>query len=220
MKSKSVDKYSELIEYLDKKLGEINSSKLSPQEADHYSEEIIDEIEEVYNLFGAEGTPKAADQYIIDKISMVYDTLLSNGLDVNSDSDENALNSCIWIENKAIAIMLAKKFLENGANPNLKLTSEGGESLYDYLNFAVGYDKFGDNSFMRIWLLLMAYGGCDKNGDNELVMRDGFNPVIFKNIDNYAFRVECREGNRYVMHFDDIRTCKEVAIYEKLFVGM
>ena len=90
----------------------------------------------------------------------MFDVLLARGLDVNSDSDKNALSSCIWIENEAIAVMLAKKFLEHGANPNLKFTCDGGESLHDYMNACIGYNRFDDDGFMKIWLLLIAYGGC------------------------------------------------------------
>ena len=111
------NKKDNLEEYLDYELDEISLKNLTAAEADDYSENIIDQIEYKYNLFGEEGEPKIAEKYMIEKTSKVFDVLLARGLDVNSDSAKNALSSCIWIENEDIAVMLAKKFLEHGANP-------------------------------------------------------------------------------------------------------
>ena len=58
-------------QFLDNILAELSSKTLTRQEADDYSEKIIDEIEEEYNLFGAEGFPKLAEKHIVQKISNV-----------------------------------------------------------------------------------------------------------------------------------------------------
>ena len=79
-----------LEEYLDNISAEISSKNLTAAEADDYSEDIIDQIEYEYNLFGEEGEPKIAEKYMIEKISIVFDVLLTKGLDVNSVSDKNA----------------------------------------------------------------------------------------------------------------------------------
>ena len=50
-------------QFLDNILAELSSKTLTRQEADDYSEKIIDEIEEEYNLFGAEGFPKLAEKH-------------------------------------------------------------------------------------------------------------------------------------------------------------
>lgn len=47
-----------LEEYLDNVLAEISLKNLTAAEADDYSEDIIDQIEYEYNLFGEEGEPK------------------------------------------------------------------------------------------------------------------------------------------------------------------
>lgn len=206
-----------LEEYLDNVLAEISLKNLTAAEADDYSEDIIEQIEYEYNLFGEEGEPKIAEKYMIEKISNVFDVLLARGLDVNSDSDKNALSSCIWIENEAIAVMLAKKFLEHGANPNLKLTCEGGESLYEYMNFSIGYDMFDNDGFMKIWLLLIAYGGCYENGETCLEMLNGNSAEIFKNIYDFGLRRERDANGSRVMYFYNISTNEDVALYETLF---
>lgn len=54
-----------LEEYLDNVLAEISSKNLTAAEADDYSEDIIDQIEDKYNLFGEEGKPKIAEKYMI-----------------------------------------------------------------------------------------------------------------------------------------------------------
>lgn len=205
--------------YLDKLAIELKNLHLSRKDADNYSETIIDEIKNEYNLFGEEAEPKTVDKIIIQKISDVFDALILSGLDVNSDSDENALNSSIWIENIDIAIMLAKKFLDNGADPNLKLTCEGGESLYQNMDFAVGYDMFGDELFMKLWLLLIAYGGCDSDGNDRLIPAPGEAYDIAKNINNISFFIDYREDGHHVMHFYDKETNSEFAMYEKLYTG-
>lgn len=206
-------------DYLDKIAIELKNLKLSRKDADHYSETIIYEIMDEYNLFGEEAEPKTVDKVIIQKISDVFDALILSGLDVNSDSDENALNSSIWIENIDIALMLAKKFLDKGANPNLKLTCEGGESLYQYMDFAVGYDMFGDELFMKLWLLLIAYGGCDNDGSNSLIVAPGENYDIAKNINNIGFSIDYKEDGYHIIHFYDKETNSEFAMYKKLFRG-
>ena len=147
----------------------------------------------------------------------MFDVLLARGLDVNSDSDKNALSSCIWIENEDIAVMLAKKFLEHGANPNLKLTCDGGESLHDYMNACIGYNRFDDDGFMKIWLLLIAYGGCYENGETCLEMLNGYSAEIFKNIYDFGLRRERDANGSRVMYFYNISTNEDVALYKTLF---
>lgn len=203
--------------FLDNILFELSLKTLSKQEADDYSQNIIDEIENEYNLFGSEGDSKLVEKHIIEKISDVFDVLLSKGLDVNSDSDKNALSNCIWIENEDISVMLAKKFLEYGAAPNMPLTCEGGESLHEFMNFGIGYDRFDDNGFVKIWLLLIAYGGCYPNGDTYLEMLNGNSAEIFKNIYDYGIRRTYKANGTRIMYFYDIKTNEEVALYEKLF---
>ena len=205
-------------QFLDNILAELSSKTLTRQEADDYSEKIIDEIEEEYNLFGTEGFPKLAEKHIVQKISNVFDVLLSNGLDVNSDSDKNALSSCIWIENEDISVMLAKKFLEHGADPNLQLSCEGGSSLYEYMDFGIRYDRFDDDGFVKIWLLLIAYGGCYPNDETYLEMLNGNHAEIFKNIYGYGLRREYKNNGGRIMYFYDIETKEDVAVYEKLFL--
>ena len=153
-----------------------------------------------------------AKKHIVEKISNVFDALLSRGLDVNSDSDENALMSCIWIENKDIAIMLAKKFLEHGADPNLRLTCEGGESLYEYMIAGIYYDRFNDEGYIKIWLLLNAYGGVISNGCTYLEMINDNSVKIFKNIDNYGVRTVYKRGEFRKLQFYNITTNEDVAI--------
>lgn len=205
--------------YLDKVSTELKSLKLSREDADHYSERIIDEIKAEYNWAGEEEEPKTPDEITIRKISDVFDALIISGLDVNSDSEENALSSSIWIENIDIALMLAKKFLDNGADPNLKPTCECDESLYEYMDFAVGYDMFGDELFMKLWLLLIAYGGCDNDGDNSLIVAPGEKYDIAQNINNIRFSIDYKDDGYHVMHFYDKETNCEFAMYKKLYSG-
>lgn len=202
-----------LEEYLDNVLAEISLKNLTAAEADDYSENIIDQIEYKYNLFGEEGEPKFAEKCMTEKISKVFDVLLARGLDVNADSDKNALSSCIWIENEDIAVMLAKKIFEHGANPNLKLTCDGGESLHDYMNACIGYNRFDDDGFMKIWLLLIAYGGCYENGETYLEMLNGYSAEIFKNIYDFGLRRERDANGSRVMYFYNISTNEDVALY-------
>jgi len=204
--------------YLDKILNDINSDTFDRTKANVYSADIINEIMEEYNLFGAEGIPKKPTKDIIDKISLVFDVLLDKGLDVNYNGDENPLSDCIWIENIEISLMLLKKFLARGGDPNYVLSCEG-ESLFDYMDFAVGYDMFGDEQFMKIWLLLIDYGGCNRDGSNRLIRNPGKSYDITENIDNIGLRIEYKEDGYHMMHFYDQRDGQEFAMYEKLYKG-
>ncbi|MDO4755100.1 MAG: hypothetical protein Q4A54_02195 [Parabacteroides sp.] len=149
-----------------------------------------------------------------DKIDKIFDTLLKMGLDLNETIDDNIFSDCIWIENDTISVMLLKKFLEHGADPNLVATIDQ-ESLYEYVNFAIGYDMFGVDNFMYIWLLLIAYGGRNKNGNTELNMLNGFTYEIFKDIERYGFCIEEKPSGHHMMYFFDKETKKIVATYKK-----
>ena len=108
--------------------------------------------------------------------------------------------------------------MEHGADPNLQLSCEGGSSLYEYMDFGIGYDRFDDDGFVKIWLLLIAYGGCYPNDETYLEMLNGNHAEIFKNIYGYGLRREYKNNGGRIIYFYDIETKEDVAVYEKLFL--
>jgi len=191
-----------LNEYLDNTLTILNTKEPSPEEIVQIAVDVMETIR------------YRAKERHLEKIDNIYDILLAKGLDLNKHITEYIFDDVIWIENTPVSIMLMKKFLEHGANPNLINPCEM-ESVFNYVDFAIGFDMFGVDTFMYNWLLLIAYGGRDEDGLTELVMSEGYDYEIFKEIDNYGYYIEEKETRYHIAHFFDKRTNNEVATYEK-----
>ena len=177
----------------------VNKQGVSTEQLTNIAGKLVDDI----TLFDADELDSEYYCPILDKI---FDDLFNKGLDLNIDTDENPLYSCVWIKNKDIAIRLMKNFLEHGANPNLYFRCDCN-TLYEIVCAYLFYDIFEHKVFVYIWLLLLAYGG-DQFKDYGPDMRKGYDVSIFKNIECYDFCIHIVEQHKEnnVVYIYDKRT--------------
>jgi hypothetical protein len=146
----------------------------------------------------------------------ILQLLLSYGMNPNeSFGFDNVMSKLQWIDYKDCAIRSLKLLLKNGGNPNL---SVDGESIFDHINTKVSHDRYEDKALVKLWLLLMSYGGCWKNAEIPLTMSEGYSIEIFKNYDEYTYTIELLEQipNCYgcwIMHIFEKCSGIEVAKY-------
>ena len=74
---------------------------------------------------------------------------------------------------------------------------------------------FNDEKFISIWLLLIAYGGCNRNSKTELIMKKDLSYDIFKDIDKFDYCMDVKETGYHMMYIFDKVTKEIVASYEK-----
>lgn len=98
-------------------------------------------------------------------IKRSLDILLKSGLKPNCfDQDhENVMFTTQYIQDPVIGPQVMKMFLENGGDPNLYISEPGFSegTLFEYIDekICMGDGDEKNESLVRCWLLLMAYGG-------------------------------------------------------------
>ena len=146
--------------------------------------------------------------------------LLSYGLDPNVFAGEyydNVMWNLQYVDAPNVGAAAMRLLLEHGANPNLICPSEK-ESIFDFLDFAVSYDRHSHDYFfvVQCWLVLIGYGGRPRCNRDPVVMLKNNSPKIFKNFENYDYEIEMLPeksstyGN-WIMHIFDAITGVEVA---------
>lgn len=194
----------------------LNSYALDADELTKISYELIHEYNRLGDAEFINGKYVTSTPQCSNYLPELMELLIENGLDPNHFEDDgwNAMWEARWLEVNDDATKTLKVLLEHGGNPNIINTAEG-ESLYSSTNSDVGFDCFGLDNVMRFWLLLIAYGGCDEEGKTELIMKDGRSVNIFKNINDFDFRIEPRPDGYDWLHIIDKNSGQEVAMYEK-----
>ena len=155
--------------------------------------------------------------YIINAIGL----LLDFGLDPNTIvDDENAMWNTMWIDAPNVAASVMKLLLEKGGDPNHRIRAEE-ESLFEFIAFKVSYDEYTYEYFYTVqcWLVLMAYGGCWRNGEIPITMLGENSVEIFKDIEKFDYEIEPlpQEPGKYgcwTMHIFNKETNEEVAVYK------
>ncbi len=175
-----------------------------------YADALNPEVEDV--------TPESMhSNHLLDSLRL----LLEYGLDSNTIVDEkNVIWELQWVDAPSIAASALRLLLENGGNPNLLIPSDD-ETLFEYVDFKVSYDEYTHDYFptFQFWLVLMAYGGCWKNGEIPLTMLHDNKVEIFKNFELYDYEIEPlpQEPGKYgcwIMHVFNSETHEEVARYD------
>lgn len=147
--------------------------------------------------------------------------LLEKGLNPNAtvNGDDNVLWELMWVDAPNLAAKALRMLLENGGDPNLRLASEP-ETLFEYVAFMVSFDEHSPAFFhiVQFWLVLMAYGGCRRDGTIPLKMLNGNSVDIFKDFEKYDYCIEpFPQGPEnmgcWIMHIYEIATKTEVARY-------
>lgn len=154
-------------------------------------------------------------------IKRSLDILLKSGLNPNCfDQDhENVMFTTQYIEDTVVGPQIMKMLLESGGDPNLDISDSGlrEETLFEYIDekICMGDGDEKNESLVRCWLLLMAYGGKYDSGGISLEMLDGTPIEAFKDVEKYRIELEYLPGKgalpSFCFHIFDKETNKEVA---------
>ena len=220
----SVEKIKSLFEKVPNDFGKIrellSSQKFTKEEladiavacAENCFGEYSDACNPKYENFNIEDM---RSNYIVEAIELLLEFGLDPNITVNND--ENVMWEAMWIDAPGVAAKVLKLLLENGGNPNHYIAEEH-ETLFEYISFKVSEDEYTHQYFytVQFWWLLMAYGGCWKNGEIPLEMLNGNSVEIFKDYELFDYEIECFEpfkiGN-WKMHIYNIETKEKVATY-------
>ncbi|MBQ7039670.1 MAG: hypothetical protein IJN39_03795 [Clostridia bacterium] len=157
------------------------------------------------------GVDDMSSNYIADAVKMLIEAGLDSNITIN---DENALWNTIWIDAPGIGANVLRLMLESGGNPNHYLPGER-ETLFEYTAFSFFYDM--DFHRFQCFIVLMAYGGCYKNGEIPITMLNGNAVDIFKNFEKYdcsTERIKIPGGrDNLLVHIFNTDTGEEVAKY-------
>ena len=144
--------------------------------------------------------------------------LLENGLNPNACIDEeNAMWNTQWIEEPNVGACSLRLLLEHGGDPNLCPPGEV-ETLFEFIQAKVSEDV-DENDYLRTvqcWWVLLAYGGCRRDGTVPIVMLDGREVGIFRDFERFYFTIERtdpKNTHAWRMHIFNRETGEEVARY-------
>lgn len=154
-------------------------------------------------------------------IKRSLDILLKNGLNPNyfDQDNENVMFATQYIEDTVVGPQIMKMLLESGGDPNLDISDSGLKegTLFEYIDekICMGDGDEKNESLVRCWLLLMAYGGKYDSGGISLEMLDGTPIEAFKDVEKYRIELEYLPGKgalpSFCFHIFDKETNKEVA---------
>ena len=163
---------------------------------------------------------RLADAFARERWLNLFDLLILHGLNPNliirgEDGERyNLLHSlfdCACID---LVLPLYKKLLDHGADPNIRLD---GEALFECVDFDVLFGAIEQEdariyaSWVKLWLLLLAYGGKTSSQIPPITMKNGFSPTIFKNYNDFSFRLSFSEQDWH-LHVYAKKSGEEVAV--------
>ena len=144
--------------------------------------------------------------------------LLEYGLNPNHFIDgENPMWNTQWMDAPNVGACALRLLLEHGGDPNL-LTEYDPETLFEYVAFKVAEDVDGKNylCIVQCWWVLLAYGGCYRDGSIPIAMLKDKDVSIFKDFERFYFIIERGAPKNiydWKMHIYDRETREEVAQY-------
>ena len=144
--------------------------------------------------------------------------LLEYGLNPNRCIDgENPMENTLWMDAPSVGARALRLLLEHGGDPNL-LTGDDPETLFEYSSFKVAEDVDEKDylCIVQCWWVLLAYGGCYRDGSIPIVMLKNRDVSIFKDFERFCFTIERGDPENihdWKMHIYDRETREEVARY-------
>lgn len=198
----STDKIKEMLYAcppdLDKCRKELAASSLDENELMELAVNAVQDVE-----FEPGETGNTEDVYAIDRIKL----LLEAGLCPNTVVDSE---NCMWltqyVNKKDLGATILRMLLESGGNPNLEVDND---QLFEYITFKVLYEECDPlwYTVFQCFLVLLAYGGCWRDGSIPFRMVGDNKIEIFKNFERYV--------RGWDWHIYDVKTGEDVAFWEK-----
>lgn len=151
--------------------------------------------------------------------------LLKLGLDSNDIyASENILWNIKDVDLQDVGPSALRLLLEHGGNPNLQDPEGSSQNLlagitddveYNYDNYVYEIDHM-----VKYMLVLIAFGAHWPDGETPLTIKEGYDPAIFKNFEEYNYRIvpllQSTEScyGCWIMHIYEKKTGIEVATWE------
>lgn len=205
------------------KLSEIDAflqkNELSQEDFVDIAVEIIDSIEFDYVDFIQDNNRKPGNGEIhVLYLYSLMELLLKHGMDPNAVvKGNNVMAQITFVRGGYIAADIMRLFMEYDGKANLMLEYE---TLFDMVDFDVYYmplefdEEELPEAFLyitHIWLVLLGYGGCFKDGTVPIEMCDGYTIDIFKEHEKFEVGYKADENNKWSMSVYEKATGKIVA---------
>ncbi len=136
----------------------------------------------------------------------LFDIFIENGLDpdlviCDDRSDhKNILSFLRYLDDGDLGARILRKVLTKGGNPNILID---GESFFEekdsdfMLDILLGLypKKWQVDNVFRFWLVLIGFGGDLNNGSCTVKMINGHSPEMFKDFENFDYRIVWEEND-------------------------
>lgn len=198
----------------------IISSNATGEEITRTAIKLADENSlEIINFEHFEERSPAPDELVSSNFIELFDLFICHGLLPNYIySDEraagyNIMEQIQFIDNGNIAPIVLRKLLEAGGNPNLVVEND---TVFRNADFDVVFDAVNtDNTHMydievKVWLVLMGYGGILADGRCPVEMKEGYSVEIFREFEKFHYKIEF-ENKDWTMYIFDKSTKEVVA---------
>lgn len=224
MNIQTIQKLFELCNKTDVNLKEVEnfiiSSNATSEEITRTAIKLADENSlEIINFEHFEERSPTPDELVSSNFIELFDLFIRYGLLPNYIySDEratgyNIMEQIQFIDNGDIAPIILRKLMEIGGNPNLVVENK---TVFHNADFDVVFDAVNtDNTHMyetevKVWLVLMGYGGVLDDGRCPVEMKEGYSVEIFREFEKFNFKIEFGDKD-WTMYIYDKSTKEVVA---------
>lgn len=203
----------------------ITTENITSEEITKTAIKLVDELMwEVDSFQAKHQRPPQKEELATSSWPTLFELLLKHGLEPNAVycddgfCHDNLLRYLVWVDNEYVIYDLFRLLLQSGGDPNVFIEDESlfemidGDVVMDATLMEIeGRDRVPYEKYFRLWLLLMSYGGCLKNGKTVLNMKNGYSVDVFRNCELFSYRKENAADDWY-LHIYHTETGEEVAI--------
>lgn len=122
----------------------------------------------------------------------ILQLLLDYGMNPDGlDADDGILWNLQYVETPNVGAAAMQLMLEYGADPNQVYPGDV-ETLFENIHFDVIFalnEKNIPPQLVQCWLVLLAYGGCLRNGHPALKLTRSFDMRLFRDFGRYGYEI-------------------------------
>lgn len=209
---------------IDKIESYIVSAGLSSDDITRTAIRLVEEYEYEIDTFICENNRKPSDDELITSNWLhLFELFIKYGLDFGTIYRDdgyvrNILYNLQFLDNTEIMYKLYKLLFRNGADPNIRI---GDETFFEDIDGRVvmnatlfdieDEDRLIYEKEFRLWLLMLANGGCLSGCRETVKLNDGYDFEIFNDCECFSYRKE-KTSNDWFLHIYITKTGEEVAV--------